>query len=545
MRRTSLFLVLLLFSSIMLVQAEDSRDVKDRLAAFAAKFGQDMIGALEILKPVDHPKIVDAIAGVYAYEDPNHVQPYDMVYDAADVILLTATGDAVFDQMLIYLEVRRMPRIRLRFTRALCKIANPRSLPVLAKMAGSEKDEMVQMELAMNLARFQSDEALLTLYKLAMKSLSLNVSVAAVSSLGECKDEKSIELLLKLYDAATNAPGAVRGEALSALHTRKAVGIDDLIPSAIEDKDPAVRMAACSIAADTNRSELGPKIIANLSAPEWQLRSAAVKACGKLKLTESVGPLIELWKKEKGRIEEDIHKALMEITGKSFPPDVRYWENWFKNLTEPLAPSDKAGEYINYHGIKTKSKNLAFVIDRSGSMSEKVKSKTDGYVGEGAVVKDDTKMAFVKAELIRVIKSLPPDTRFNIVAFDDQIMSWKKEQTEAAPKVKEDAIKWVDALSPRGTTDIYDALCEAFGRLTPGGKVNTEYKTGPDTIFLLTDGMPNTGTISNPPDIIRNITQLNRIRQVAIHTIGVGKLCELFLKPLADSNNGTYRMIAE
>jgi hypothetical protein len=283
-----------------------------------------------------------------------------------------------------------------------------------------------------------------------------------------------------------------------------------------------------------------------LTAPEWEVRSAAVRACGELKIAEAIGPLIELWKNEPGRIGDDIHKALLKISGMSLGPDWRFWEAWYKNLSEPPKAGDKEGEYISYHGLQTKSKNIAFVIDRSGSMSEQVKSKTSGYVGEGAVVKDDTKMAFVKAELIRVIKGLPEDTVFNIVAFDNTVVSWKKEQTKATKKVKEDAVRWVEALTPNGQTNPYDALVEAFGRMNPGGKPNTQYKEGgPDTIFLLTDGLPNSGTIPNAPDIIEAVTTMNRVRQVTIHTIGVGKLCEPFLKPLAERNNGIYKLIAE
>ncbi|MDZ7817024.1 MAG: VWA domain-containing protein [Planctomycetota bacterium] len=255
--------------------------------------------------------------------------------------------------------------------------------------------------------------------------------------------------------------------------------------------------------------------------------------------------MIELWKNEGGRIGEDIHKALLKITGKSFGPRVEYWEHWFNNLEEPVKEGEKEGDYISYHGLETKSKNIAFVIDHSGSMSEKVKAKHGGYVGEGAVVKGDTKMAFVKAELIRVIKSLPKDTRFNIVAFEAKVTVWEKAQTDATKRNKSSAIKWVESLRPSGQTNVYDAIVEAFGRMNPGGKVNTRYKGGPDTIFVLSDGLPNAGTIPNAPEILEAVKEMNKIRQVTIHTIGVGKMTKMFLEPLAKQNNGTFKLVAE
>ncbi len=545
MGRLRILSLLFLFSSLLAISSPllPADEVKDRIQRFRELFDTDQQKALEALKPVDDPRIVDVIAGIYTMEDTQNHITYDGLYMAADEVLMTAEGDAVFERMHHYLEPSRMSRVRFHFICVLERLAHPSTLPVLLKMAPREKDERIQFHMVRALGNYNDDDALIALFKLAKKALTVNVCLEAVDALSKNRGPNATELLLKLYNG--KAPGQVRGAALNALFERKYDGVDSMLKSALKDSSPFVRLAACSIAAATGRDDLGDEIIACLSAKEWQLLSAAVRACGKLKLAKAVGPLIELWKRSSGRIEEDIHRALLKITGKSFGPDWRYWDNWFRSLNEPVKASDKEGHYIVYHGLKTRSKNIAFVIDRSGSMAEKVKSKHSGYTGEGAVVKGDTKLAMVKAELIRVVKSLPSDAKFNIVAFDNNVMMWRKGQVLATKKNKADAVRWVQSLTPGGSTNVYDALVEAFGRLTPGGKVNTEYKTGPDTIFLLSDGLPNTGTISKPAEILKAVRKMNRIRQVTIHTIGVGKLAQSFLKPLAEQNHGTYKLIAE
>lgn len=542
LRTLALSFALLLITAVSLTVAAD--DVKDRIASFQAMFSSNMSEAVKLLAPIDDPRLVDAIATVYGHEDTKTRQDLEPLYMMADQVMLSARGDAVFARIYEQLAPKKLQRARFRFMMVLAELKHASTLPFVLKNVLAEKDEQVQHYMVKALANYYEDEAHEMLFKLAKDALTLNISRFAVNGLAQIENKRTTELLWKLVDD-TKAHGAIRAEAFNMLFIRHDDNVDAKLSSAIDDKAPEVRLAAIMIAAETKRSDLASKIVASLTAPEWNVRCAAVRACEKLKIEESVGPLIELWKKETGRIEEDIHKALLVITGKSFGPDWRFWEAWFSSLDQPPKAAEKPGDYVSYHGLKTKSKNIAFVIDRSGSMLEEVKAKHDGYGGEGVKAKDGTKLAMVQAELIRVIKSLPEDTLFNIVAFESTVVSWKDMQVKADKKTKEDAIKWVEKLTANGQTNIYDALVEAFGRITKGGKVNTEYKTGPDTIFLLSDGLPNVGTISKMPEILEAVKQMNRIRQVTIHTIGVGTMTKMFLEPLAQQNGGTFKLIAE
>ena len=73
---------------------------------------------------------------------------------------------------------------------------------------------------------------------------------------------------------------------------------------------------------------------------------------------------------------------------------------------------------------------------------------------------------------------------------------------------------------------------------------------GADTIFLMTDGRPNTGRIEKPEDILAELKKVNRLRKLTIHTICVGEIPPggptpdspdpVFLKKIADQNNGDF-----
>ncbi|MDZ7816206.1 MAG: VWA domain-containing protein [Planctomycetota bacterium] len=101
---------------------------------------------------------------------------------------------------------------------------------------------------------------------------------------------------------------------------------------------------------------------------------------------------------------------------------------------------------------------MMFIIDISGSMAEKVAASASRYLGDGAEVKGNTKLAFVKAELIRTIKSLPNDAKFDIITFEKEAKYWRGAQTLADEKGKKQAVNFVDNLNANGGTNVYEAL---------------------------------------------------------------------------------------
>lgn len=164
-------------------------------------------------------------------------------------------------------------------------------------------------------------------------------------------------------------------------------------------------------------------------------------------------------------------------------------------------------------GTTAMSKDIVFVIDKSGSMS-----------GE--------KIAQVKSVFTKIISDLPPDDYFNVIFFDTVMRTYSSTLMEANIKNKADAANFVNSLDANGGTNINQALLDSVGMF------KTDSKRVPIIVFL-TDGEPTEG-ITSPYVIRKNIKDANKA-QVSIFTIAFGIENEAnydFLKALSLENYG-------
>ncbi len=164
-------------------------------------------------------------------------------------------------------------------------------------------------------------------------------------------------------------------------------------------------------------------------------------------------------------------------------------------------------------GTTALSKDIVFVIDKSGSMS-----------GE--------KIAQVKSVFTKIISDLPPDDYFNVIFFDTDMRRYSSSLMEANTKNKADAANFVNSLDANGGTNINQALLDAVGMF------NTDSNRVPIIVFL-TDGEPTEG-ITSPYVIRKNIKDANKAK-VSIFTIAFGIDNEAnydFLKALSLENYG-------
>jgi hypothetical protein len=256
-----------------------------------------------------------------------------------------------------------------------------------------------------------------------------------------------------------------------------------------------------------------------------------------------------------------------------------------------MAPGVTMVEPTQFYGLKTRSTRLVFLLDRTGSMAEpaseperspyKLPPEAAGGEKEPPQEKQcreectrimkkwvgitaKTRIEVAKKELISTVYVLRPVVHFNVVWYEATPSPWKQELVPATWVNKLDAIQTADKISASGGTNIWDAIELAFKMLevaqsksgvspiTIDKKANYATSTnGVDTIFLMTDGKPNTGRIDKPEDIITELKKVNRLRKVTIHTICVGEVPAgavatpdspdpVFLKKIADQNNGDF-----
>jgi hypothetical protein len=217
-----------------------------------------------------------------------------------------------------------------------------------------------------------------------------------------------------------------------------------------------------------------------------------------------------------------------------------------KKVLEGEAGRVRAAAENRFAGISLTGRRVVFLVDMSGSME---------------LVDEDTpapgKWAEVGNTVARLMRSMPDLERYQVVVFAEKATflskgeEWLDYDTQSSPeRVQRD----LAAIKPKGGTNMYAALETAF-RMR--GK-------GLDTIYLLSDGLPNLGeglnlaTSTTLKDVERNDILAKHIRKtlkaswnralpgrprVRINTIGffyespdVGA----FLWALARENEGSF-----
>ena len=163
--------------------------------------------------------------------------------------------------------------------------------------------------------------------------------------------------------------------------------------------------------------------------------------------------------------------------------------------------------------------NLAFVIDRSGSMSGQ-------------------KLELAKTAVIEAIGRLGPRDRFSVVTYDDEVQLIC-ESSVATATARNDAAMRVRGIGPGGSTNLsggWFAGCEQVAMRLEADAVNR--------CLLLTDGLANVGII-DPTELAGHVTAL-RDRGVSTTTFGVGAdFDEFLLQAMADAGGGHFYFIAD
>jgi HEAT repeat protein/VWA domain-containing protein len=351
----------------------------------------------------------------------------------------------------------------------------------------------------------------------------------------------------------------------------------------VEDKEAQIRVVAIDALAKLKHPELLDLCLDKMKTDkDWRVQSTAVAAIPRLRAKRSVVPLIEYMPEAKGRIADDVYAALIELTGEDYPPKPDRWMKWWKRLPPTWEPPSEAeldkrraklqksmqayggGDESGtpYHGIKTRSQRMVFVIDVSYSMVQKavlkglsdseLKEHKERYAdGKGGYY--ERKIDIAREELINVVATLKPHVSFNIIMFNSKVKKWKPRLVKASGRNA--AIKflskfdkdWVEAqtLSANsGQTNTFAALNAVFGlKDEPQRKPTKNHKVDGDTVFFMTDGLPEVGEITDTDLLLDYFFELNGRAKIVFHVITFGDSNESFLRPIASSSGGQYVQI--
>jgi Mg-chelatase subunit ChlD len=181
---------------------------------------------------------------------------------------------------------------------------------------------------------------------------------------------------------------------------------------------------------------------------------------------------------------------------------------------EPVSPGDRP----RFFEFEIKGRRVAFVCDRSGSMSDP----------------DGTPMAAAKAGLMTSLESLGESQQFHLFFYSDRVTVFTPPGGPGRPMFADDDTlrnvrRFVDGISASGGTKHADALAASLA-------------VAPDEIFILTDG--DSGDDLEPQDVERLATRLGRTRLFVVQ-FGSGDDATRSprLAELATASGGGYRVV--
>lgn len=241
------------------------------------------------------------------------------------------------------------------------------------------------------------------------------------------------------------------------------------------------------------------------------VKRMAVKVLALLDDRRCVPLLIEGLKDTTGLPAAEIETLLQSFTGKRFSQDYPAWKRWWSTEGETwLGELDAAKRFdplamsggVSFYGIRTPSKRIAFVLDRSGSMKAPAVWNTEDVPFTARDGKDSsagkTRLEVAKIQLARTINNLASDAYFTIIFYNAAVTDWHPppQIVPATRKNKAEAQKWFMPLEPAASTSLFDAMLKALEyaeKVTAVEKAKERKDVGPeriDTIFLLSDGAP-------------------------------------------------------
>ncbi len=459
---------------------------------------------------------------------------------------------------------------------------DPLVVSMCFKALGSQQPIVIDAACSF-LAGVSGDKTMEELFEKGAGHQSATVRFAAARAFAGIRD---VGALVKLKGLIKDKEWFVRSQAAESLGARReAAAVEDLAAAA-GDPDPRVRVAAVEALGVINDLAGAQAVISALPDASWQVRTAAVEALKKMRPKAAFEPLVNRLVEEAGRIKMEIRLVLVYLAGQDLGEDPGDWLAWWAGQTTGEAAEGRIErEYSDYKitrrtsapkrffSVKTDSRRMVFILDTSASMNsmcaplveepdkageggsppghtEPVDPNPGGAGGGRAKPGESTRFSVLVDQLTSTIQGFDDNVYFNIILFGTDVRTWKKGLEKSTPESKASAIGFVRGSGPVGETNIFDALALAFGASLKsvrsgsgyldeiGGVKDRQFEEGPDTVFLLSDGVPNRGEIADGEKIAAEVTRANRCRRIVINTIAVGNFQADFLRKLAVQNWG-------
>lgn len=435
------------------------------------------------------------------------------------------------------------PRVRKRAAEAVARASAPDCVEFLHKSGLHHSSKLVRALAAECLGAI-GDASSAGPLAASLADFDPEVRAAACTALARIKAGEAVAKLASM--AERDSAWIAKASALEALVTLDRDAATRLAKILVEDRAWQVRLAAVRIAPSLDADTGLAVYLAAIADGDWRVRVQAMESACLLRVRETIGPLIELLGKERGRLRWDLYLALRDLTGKELGLDAPNWKRWWdvNKETFEVPPRPAAGAVerpngetgVQFFSLPILSTRMSFVLDLSGSMRDPAPP------GPGKAA--ESKLDLAKREMGRTIGQLPEIVWFNLLllgcdrdgAYARERMAWRRSIQPATPRGRAEAAAFLERQEGHGWTNIWDGIELAFE------------DDAVDTIYLYTDGGCSRGVYVATEDIFEELQKLNRYRKIMIHTVEVpGEKKNTpdnikLLKGLAEQTKGMYRL---
>ncbi len=359
---------------------------------------------------------------------------------------------------------------------------------------------------------------------------SLPVRLAAIESLGGEGHQSSAGVLAERLSVETEDSALT--SIVRALHKC----MQSMKPEPKEGQKPTLPQEARSAVLAA---------VGALGRATWRADMDIVSFLGDYRVKESIPALIALLQRYKdnpadvaagklsGLLQHRAHDTLVALTGAIYPADAperwsEFWEREKDKLvvdaTDPESRPQQVGvpgdstAVREFFGIPVEGNRILFIVDLSGSMSFPMEdaAATTSSQGQPEI---KTRLDYAKRQLTQTVDKLPEETLINFVTYNGNPKAkiWAKEMVEATRKNKDRARKFIAELRADGGTNMWAGLNE--GLRMKSLVYGDRYESNVDELFIVSDGAPTVGDITDAEEIRRLVTETNRFSGVRINTI--------------------------
>lgn len=405
--------------------------------------------------------------------------------------------------------------------------------------------------------------------KVIPKEKRADVLSRAVGVLQTIREEAVVE---KVVAATTKGKTDRRVLYVEALSRIRGEASHRALLSLIEDKEPLVRgMAAYGLGQHQSVDALEP-LMGLLDDRYWQVQAAALAAIPRLSdkaAVKAAAPrIVDFMENVSGRMRDDAADSLRRILGRRLGRKPAAWRKLIAG--EEVAPgggdpTTEAGAYGNqaarphFYGMEVTSNRVVLILDMSLSMNDVIEIDKDRLRREtsqrkattGKDAKNDaeddedtqydipwwrikTRLDLAREQTILLVSQLREEQHFDIIIYSTDVNPWMGRLVPATSANKQKAMAMLKGVKPDDKTNTWGAIAKAFDLAHNHKK---SYQEGPDEMYLVTDGAPSAGDITDPDQILEATIQLWKLKQIKINVIGIGVNLP-FLRKMARATGG-------